>query len=77
MIRIELETWEALAILDPIQASATDELKRAARLTGEDAEYASIRAQVRQRIASQIADAVLGPDPRRVILEEEIALGMV
>jgi hypothetical protein len=61
-VTLELEHHEALMILDPIQEGALEDQKTAARAKDDTGEYASIRAQVRQRIATEIVDQLF-PEP--------------
>lgn len=56
-IMLELEPHEAMLLLDPIQGAALDDQRIAAKAKGEKADHASMRAQVRQRVATQILDA--------------------
>lgn len=79
-VMLELDLHEALAILDPIQHGALEDQRAAAKGKGIEAEYAGIRAQVRQRVAGQIVDAIF-PDTmaelRREALADEIEFGLV
>jgi hypothetical protein len=58
-----------------VQAAAMNELIASAQ-RGPKGEDAEIRSKVLQRVASRIADEFI-PDPRRVILEDEIEFGIV
>lgn len=79
-VTLELESWEALMILDPIQLAALDDQAVAAKSTGEKREHASVRAQVRQRIATSLLDQVIPETAfeqmRREHQRDEIELGM-
>lgn len=76
-IVLELDAVEAHLILGPIGDAQIRETLTAARTAGPDQEAASIRASVLGRVASRIADELIPEDPRRVILREEIELGML
>jgi hypothetical protein len=78
-ITITLSAPEAHMILDPIQQSAQDDQIVAAKSKDEgEREWRSIRAQVRQRVATAIVDQLIPQeDPERVVFREEYELGMV
>jgi hypothetical protein len=75
MAHIEMDSVEAYLTLAAVQDRATEELIASAR-RGPEGEAAEIRSKVLQRVASRIADEFI-PDPRRVILEDEIEFGIV
>jgi hypothetical protein len=75
MAQIEMDTVEAYLTLEAVQREALNELIASAQ-RGPAGEAAEIRSKVLQRVASRIADEFI-PDPRRVILEDEIEFGIV
>jgi hypothetical protein len=75
-MRVEItDAVEAFLVMEAVQAAAMNELIASAK-RGPEGEAAEIRSKVLQRVASRIADEFI-PDPRRVILEDEIEFGIV
>jgi hypothetical protein len=75
-MRVEItDAVEAFLVMEAVQAAAMNELIASAQ-RGPKGEDAEIRSKVLQRVASRIADEFI-PDPRRVILEDEIEFGIV
>ena len=60
-ITIDLTSVEAHLLIAPLTNAAADDLRQAAKLNSEAAEYARIRAQVRQRVLDRIVDGLLTP----------------
>lgn len=61
-MNIELEFHEALALLDPIQdGAASDRIAAAKEKDADRREFFSMRAQVRERIATTLADQMFPP----------------
>lgn len=78
-ITLDLEVAEALLALGPIQDKALEASRLAAISTGDEHEIADLTFQILNRVATQITDALYPaePDPRTVILREQIELRMV
>ena len=76
MAMIEMDAVEAMATLEAVQREALNELIASSQ-RGPEGENAEIRSKVLQRVASRIADEFLEPDPRRVILAEQVELRII
>ena len=76
MAHIEMDAVEAMLTLEAVQREALNELIASSQ-RGPEGENAEIRSKVLQRVASRIADEFLEPDPRRVILAEQVELRII
>lgn len=77
MIELELTEPDARELLTAVNDAALSWRLHAATSDGMEAGYAEDRARGLQAVATRICDELIPEDPRRVILREEIELGLV